>query len=372
MIGRVASSRFSKSARRSGEGVAPRRRYSGGAHRWAQVLGTYGLLVVLIGVIVGFSIARPSSFPTLFNLRSILNQQSVVVLLALAVMVPLASGEFDLSVGYLIGLAEILAVGFQVRSGMNWAVAMAAVLAIGLALGLVSGVLVTRFGIDSFITSLAMGTMLYGVSLWYTGGQQLSGNLGHGFNVLSGNVVGVPVSAVVALGAAIVLWILFEFLPVGRYLYVLGANRRAALLSGISARRYVPLAFAASGLLTCVAGLLLAAQLQVGQATIGPDYLLPAFAGALLGATAVRPGRVNPWGTVIAVALLASVVSGIEQLGAQSYVQPLFNGGILIIAVGLAVYARRERVGGRLREISEGQSGTAADKGLAEGDSVGG
>ena len=132
---------------------------------------------------------------------------------------------------------------------------------------------------------------------------------------------------------------MFEYLPLGRYLYVLGASPRAAELNGISAKRYVTLGFVAAGTLAAFAGIVLQSQLQVGQSSVGQEYLLPAFTAALLGATSIRPGRVNVWGTVLAVAVLAVTVAGLNQLGAPFFVEPLFNGSMLILAVGLAVQA---------------------------------
>ena len=136
---------------------------------------------------------------------------------------------------------------------------------------------------------------------------------------------------------------MFEYLPLGRYLYVLGASPRAAELNGISAKRYVTLGFVAAGTLAAFAGVVLQSQLQVGQSSVGQEYLLPAFTAALLGATSIRPGRVNVWGTVLAVAVLAVTVAGLNQLGAPFFVEPLFNGSMLILAVGLAVQAAQRR-----------------------------
>jgi ribose transport system permease protein len=142
----------------------------------------------------------------------------------------------------------------------------------------------------------------------------------------------------------VVLWVVFEYLPAGRYFYAVGANPRAAALTGINTRRRIIAAFGLSALFASAAGVFLAAQQQIGQATTGPDFLLPAFAAALLGATSVRPGRVNVWGTVIAVMLLAVAVAGLQQLGAHFYVEYLFNGAMVIIAVGAAGYVIRRRV----------------------------
>ena len=127
----------------------------------------------------------------------------------------------------------------------------------------------------------------------------------------------------------VILWLIFDYTPAGRYLYVIGDNPRAAVLSGLRVNYWVTLAFVGSGLVAAFAGIILQAQLQVGQSTVGQELMLPAFTGALLGATAVRPGRPNVWGTILAVAVLAIAVAGLSQLGAPFYVEPLFNGGML-------------------------------------------
>ena len=174
---------------------------------------------------------------------------------------------------------------------------------------------------------------------------QVVGLLPADFVALSGRLAytGIPAAVVYVLIIAIVLWIVFDYLPLGRYLYIIGDSPRAAELSGISATTYVTLAFVASGTIAAFAGVILQAQLQVGQSTVGQELMLPAFTGALLGATAIRPGRPNVWGTVLAVAVLAVAVAGLTQLGAPFFVENLFNGAMLILAVGLAGYTHRRR-----------------------------
>ena len=160
--------------------------------------------------------------------------------------------------------------------------------------------------------------------------------------------------AIYVLVLSISLWIVFEYLPIGRHLYVLGASPRAAELNGISARRYVTGAFLASGIISAFAGIVLQSQLQVGQSSVGQEYLLPAFTAALLGATSVRPGRVNVWGTILAVAVLAVTVAGLNQMGAPFFVEPIFDGSMLILAVGLAVTAakRRTKLSGTAQDVA--------------------
>ncbi len=324
-----------------------------------RFVSQYGLLLMLVLAVAVFSLLLPRSFPTAFNLRSILNQQCVVVLLALAAMIPMTANRFDLSIGYVVGLSHILVIGLQVNQHFPWYLAILAVICIGAAVGWLNGLLVTVIGIDAFIGTLGTGTIVYGIAYWYTGGTQVLGDLPPAFKNMDTIVFGlVPGPALFVLLVAFVLWLVFEYLPLGRYLYALGSSQRAAELTGISAKRYIPLTFVASGVITAIAGVILASELQVGQTAVGPDYLLPAFAGAMLGATSIRPGRMNVWGTVVAVMLLAVAVSGLQQLGGQFYVVPLFNGAMLIVAVSLSILAAKRRI--RLSDFGSLEAGRRA------------
>ena len=160
---------------------------------------------------------------------------------------------------------------------------------------------------------------------------------------LSVSIVGIPIPAVYAIVLAFVLWIVSERLPLGRHVYAIGANEKAAALNGIPVRAYVIGVFVASGLITGFAGCVLAAKLRIGQANVGLDYLLPALVGAFLGSTTIKPGRVNIWGTMFGVLILAVGISGIQQLGGAFYVEPLFNGVTLVISIALAGFAQRRR-----------------------------
>jgi ribose transport system permease protein len=258
----------------------------------SKAISVWGLLILLILLVLVFSALRPDTFLTYFNIRSILSNKSVQALVALSVLIPMTSNQFDLSAGFNVGISQVLAIGLQAQ-GLPWWGAVAVVLVMGALVGLINGVLVTRVKIDSFIATLGTGTILYGLNAWYTGGQQVLASLPPEFLALSGNIGIVPAPAIYACVVAIALWIVFEYLPLGRFLYVLGASPRAAELNGISAKRYITLGFVAAGLLAAFAGIVLQSQLQVGQSSVGQEYLLPAFTAALLGATSVRPGRVN-------------------------------------------------------------------------------
>lgn len=312
--------------------------------RATRLLPVFGLPILMVLLIVAFSLALPTSFPTFLNLRAILGEKSVIALLSLAAMIPMMTGRIDLTVGYGIVIWHVLAISLQTIYGLPWGAAVLIVLVGGCLLGLVNGLLVEVARIDSFIATLGTGTVIYSLALWHTGGRQVIGLLPPEFTAIyTANLFGLPISAFYVLAIAIVLWVVSNYMPIGRYLYAIGANSRAAELNGIRTRRYVIGAFVASGLIGAIAGIVLAAKLRIGQASVGLEFLLPALVGAFLGSTTIKPGRVNVWGTMVGVAILAVGISGIQQMGGAFYVEPLFNGATLLIAIGIAGYTQRRR-----------------------------
>ena len=308
------------------------------------LLPVYGLVILTVLLILLFSILLPNTFPTLLNLRSIISDKAIIALLSLAAMIPMASGRIDLTVGYGIVLWHILAISLQTMFGIPWPLAVMIVLVLGAATGFLNGLLVEVARIDSFIATLGTGTVLYSLALWHTGGRQVVGVLPNGFYALNGTMVfGLPITGLYVLGIAVALWIILEYLPIGRYVYAIGANPKAAALNGIPVRRFVIGAFISSGFLTALTGVLLASKLRIGQASVGLEYLLPALVGAFLGSTTIKPGRVNVWGTMTGVIILAVGISGIQQFGGSFFVEPLFNGVTLLVAIGIAGYAQRKR-----------------------------
>ena len=312
--------------------------------RILRFLPVYGLVILTVLLIVIFSIMLPDTFPTLLNLRAIISDKAIIALLSLGAMIPMAAGRIDLTVGYGIVLWHILAISLQTTLGIPWPVAVAIVLTLGLFAGFLNGLLVEIAKIDSFIATLGTGTVLYALALWHTGGRQMVGLLPDSFYAINGTfILGLPITGFYVLGITITMWLVLEYTPVGRYLYAIGANQRAAELNGIPTRKFVISAFMTSGLITAFAGVLLASKLRIGQASVGLEFLLPALVGAFLGSTTIKPGRVNVWGTIVGVAILAVGISGIQQFGGSFWVEPMFNGVTLLIAIGIAGYAQRRK-----------------------------
>jgi len=312
--------------------------------RIGRLVPVYGLVLLMVLLIVLFSVLLPDTFPTMLNVRAILSDKSIIALLSLAAMVPMAAGRIDLTVGYGIVLWHILAISLQTLFDVPWPLAVVIVLLLGALVGFFNGVLVEVAKIDSFIATLGTGTILYALALWHTGGRQMVGMLPDGFYAINGTFVfGLPITAYYLFIIAITLWLVLEYTPIGRFLYAIGANPRAAELNGIPTRRFVVGAFVTSGTMTALAGVLLASKLRIGQASVGLEFLLPALVGAFLGSTTIKPGRVNVWGTIVGVAILAVGISGIQQFGGSFWVEPMFNGVTLLVAIGIAGYAQRRK-----------------------------
>lgn len=315
-----------------------------GALAWfGQATTRYGLLAISVLLVVIFSLTTPS-FASMLTLQAILDSKSKIALLALAATIPMIVGKIDLNVGFGIVLWHILAITLQVEYGFPWPVAVVIVLILSALYGLLNGILVALADIDSFVATLGSGTVLYAIALWHSGGRQIVGDLPDAFISLHHtDLFGIPVAAFYVLIVAIVLWIVTEHTPVGRCMYAVGGNPVAAALNGIAVNRYTIAAFIVSSTLTGFTGVIIAAEQGVGQASVGMDYLLPALVGAFLGSTTIRPGRVNIWGTVVGIAVLAIGIAGIQQFGGAFWVEPLFNGTTLLFSITLAGYAQRRR-----------------------------
>ena len=192
--------------------------------KFGRLIPVYGLVLLTVFLIILFSILLPDTFPTMLNLRAILSDKSIIALLSLAAMVPMAAGRIDLTVGYGIVLWHILAISLQTLYGIPWPLAILIVLLLGAFVGFLNGLLVEVAKIDSFIATLGTGTILYALALWHTGGRQMVGILPEGFYAVNGTFVyGLPITAYYIFAITIVMWLVLEYTPVGRYLYAIGA-----------------------------------------------------------------------------------------------------------------------------------------------------
>jgi len=323
------------------ETACPRRNVS------VRALGESNALLALLIVIGAFFAVLPRSrdvFLSADNLAVLLGNQATVAMLALAAIIPLVSGYFDFSLGANAALSTVLAAGLMSRHDVPLLVACAACVVVGALIGLVNGVLVTRFRLNAFVTTLAMATLIAGLIQWYTGGQTILQGISPGLVTFgSTNLFGVPEVVYVVGVVAAILWYVLTHTPYGRSLYAIGANPQAAMLVGIRSDKYVAISFVMAGVIASLTGILQLARIGSATADSGNSLLFPALAAAFLGATAVRPGFFNVVGTVIGVLFVSVAVSGLTLAGASSWVSPVFNGAALLAAVGLSTYLGRHR-----------------------------
>lgn len=306
-----------------------------------EVIQRIALPVAWLILIIAFGIANPGVFLTAATFQTMLGSQAVLLVLTLALIVPLTAGDYDLSVAGVLTLSAMMIAILNVQHGWPiWAAILAAI-AMGLVVGLINGLIMVFFGIESLIVTLGMGTLLNGITLWASDSATISGISSTLVDyVIVKRFAGISLAFYYAIALCAVLWWVFEYTSVGRRLLFVGRGRSVSKLSGVRVGRVRVGALMGSAALAALAGVLYAGNSGGADPTSGATLLLPAFAAAFLGATSIMPGRFNPWGTAIAVYFLVTGITGLQLMGVQSYVQQLFYGGALLVAVALSQLAR--------------------------------
>lgn len=308
-------------------------------------LEAYAFLLLLAAAAIFFSVWPETSdtFTSPANLRTLVGSSSVVAIIALAALIPLVCYEFDLSVGAIAGLSAVF-VATALSDGTSVPLAIPIGIGLGILVGAINALLITRVGVNAVITTLGMSIILTGVVNQKTGGISVTGNIPLSFSEFgSSNWLGLPKIAFVLIGIAIVVYYVLGHTPYGRYLYAFGSNREAARLVGIRTKLTLGMTFMISGALAGAAGVLQVARAGSADPKIGATFTLPALAAAFLSAAAIKPGRYNVAGTLVAIFFLAVLNSGLNLAGAAEYVTNYVNGAALIVGVGLAVRLGRRQ-----------------------------
>jgi ribose transport system permease protein len=327
-------------------GVGPPRGRRDHRDQRLRLLEAHALLLLLVAAAIFFSLWSKTSdtFPTSANLQILVSSQAVVAIIALGALVPLICNEFDLSVGAIAGLSAVLGAS-ALSDGAPVAVAILYGVGLGMGVGAVNAVLVTRAGVNGVITTLGVATILSGIVVQKTGGLTVVSHIPRSVtNFGSGNTFGIPRVALVLVALAIAAYYLLEHTPSGRQIYAVGSNRAAATLVGVRVKLTLGLAFVVAGTLSGAAGVLYVARAGGADPDVGAGFTLPALAAAFLSAAAVKPGRYNVGGTLVAIFFLAVLNNGLNLAGAEPYIASYVNGLALIVGVGLAAYLQRRRV----------------------------
>ncbi|GAA0268044.1 ABC transporter permease [Cryptosporangium japonicum] len=318
--------------------------------RLVGFFGKYGTLVVLGAMIVVYTALLGTDFFAVDNLRNVLVQSAIGVVIALGLTVVLMVGEFDLSVGYVASLAGVLTAALYSGSGANKVLMVLVVLGVGALVGLINGLVVTKLGVNALVGTLGVGSLVVGVNYIVTEGTPQSlDESGQGLlQLYLGSLGPVPWAVVLLAAVAAVLWLLLNRTTFGLEVQAVGGNRTAAELSGIRVHRVVIMAFVIGGTLAALGGLLITANVGSGQSGGGDGFLLTSFAAAFLGSAALRNGEFHVVGTLIGVLTVAIGTNGMAIYGVTASASYIFQGALLIGAVGMSTAARRMIAGRRV------------------------
>lgn len=311
-----------------------------------SILQRYSL-VALLGIsiaVYGLWGKTSAVFLTAADFRNIASSQAVLVVLTLGLIIPMISGSLDLSIGNTAGLSSVATAAFYAHGHVPLLVgALLGVLA-GAIVGVVNGLLVVLLKVDSFIITLGTASAIFGIVIWYTGGQSIV--LGIPQSLLSfggGKLIGIPDSVYVVIIVALIVWYLLEQTPFGRSLHAVGSNKAAARLVGIRVERVTFAAFVLSGAFAGLAGVLLLASSGAGNPQIGQAFTLTAVAAAFLGAASFKVGRLNVLGSIVAILFLAVNITGLTFAGVADWINQLFTGVALVVAIAFSTALHRER-----------------------------
>lgn len=296
-----------------------------------------GAIYVLVVLCIIFTILNRSEFFSLGTGKLILNQYAPTGIIGLALILPLATGLYDLSIGAVAGLSGMASAWIlaNVSANPGWAVLVG--IAVALLLGLINASVVIGMKIDSFIGTLATGSIYTAIATALAGDNVIAKHVGGAFetDIALKNIAGITEPVFILLIVAIAIYFVLERSPYGRRTYAVGMDREVARLAGVPTRRLSTINLLVSAVLAGVAGIVATAIIGAGSPSTGPSYLLPAYAIAFLGATQFRRGRFNAWGTVVAVLLLGTGNIGLLIVGGPSWSPDVFDGAMLIAAVGL-------------------------------------
>jgi ribose transport system permease protein len=308
---------------------------------YARQFERLAVLLAWLLLIAGFGIAMPQSFLNWGNFSIMFASYAPAALLALAIIIPLTAGDYDLSVGATLTLAASTIGVLNVWQHLPILLVLLIVIGIGVVVGLLHSLFIVYFRVPSLVVTLGSTSLMSGIVQWMTNSSTIGGidnglimaNVGY-------RLFGVPYAFYYALAAALLIWYVFDYTPLGRRLLFVGRGREVARLNGIAVDRVRVGALLTSAVLSSVAGIIYAGILGSADPYSGLNYLLPAFAAAFLGATTIQPGRFNPWGTVVAVYFLATGITGLSMLGIPLWVTNVFNGAALILAVTISQITR--------------------------------
>lgn len=313
---------------------------------WRSLAERYALVILVVGLFALFALlpASADTFTSGQNIRALFANQGVPLLIAVAAVFPFAAGYFDFSVGAVAASSSLVSAAALSQFDIPVVPAVLMGVLFGTFVGFILGLLIAYAQVNPFISTLGVATLLGGGIFAYTGGQRISSGIPTSLtDIGSRDWLGVPRAIVVAGAIALIAWWILSQTVFGRRLYAVGSNARATHLVGVNVRRTQLLAFVASGTIAGAGGVLLLARNGGATSDNGMMMLFPALTAVLLSTIVVHIGRPSVPGVVVAILFIAVTVSGLTLVGTPSWVNQVFNGAALLIAVAFARLAGRTR-----------------------------
>jgi ribose transport system permease protein len=314
--------------------------------RTIDFLAEYAVLVLLAIVFVWLSFASPAFLSTA-NIFNILNQNAPLAIVACAGTLVIIGGGFDLSTGAILGVASVTAAWVAVNIDPVLGILLAPF--VGIALGLANGVIITGLKVHSFLVTLATNFVFRGIALAITGGFLISVSSDI-FRVLGrSELEGIPVfdglkyAVLVFIVFAAAMWIILDATPLGRYIYAVGGNQEAAVLSGVRVDRVIISTFVLSGLAAGIAGAITVSRIGSGQPAAGENVALEAIAAIILGGTSIYGGKGAVWRSIAGVYLLALIGNGWNILNLDPQLRIIVVGLVILAALALGAVRGRRR-----------------------------
>jgi ribose transport system permease protein len=312
----------------------------------ASFVARYALVAVWLVVAVIYAALEPSVFLSTGTFQTIFGSQQALVFLGMAAVIVFAVGEFDLSISSLMGLSAMIVPVLVTNHGWGYFPASIVAVCAATAVGALNGAIVVGLGIDAIITTLGMSTLLLGVTSGFSGSEAIAGLSASFASIANTHIVlGLPVSFFYGVALAAAIAYVMRYTALGRHMAFVGANREVARLSGVHVARIRFGAYVMSGLLCGVGGVVVCATVGGFDPNSSPTYLLPALSATFLGTAAIKAGRFNAIGTMVAIYFLVTGIVGLELLGYTGWISDVFYGAALIIAVVISTVARRRTLG---------------------------
>ncbi|WP_018756048.1 ABC transporter permease [Paenibacillus terrigena] len=310
---------------------------------WGKIFRSYGTVIAGVIITIIFSVLNPDSFATLDNAINISRQISFLVIIGIGATIVMSVSEFDLSIGAIASLGGVIAAKIAASGGPIWIAFLAPVL-VALVVGFINGWIVTQFRVLSFITTLAMSTILGGFTFWLTGGATIFENIPDSFRLVGQkSLLGIPLLSIVMLLITILFWYVMTQTAFGRRLYAIGGNESASRIAGLRVKWNKNAAFALGAALAALTGVLMASRLGSAHPTAGNGLFLQAYAAAYLGMTSFKEGVPNIWGTFVGAAIIGILANGLTIMQVPTFMQDVITGLIVIAAVIMQKFGRGSR-----------------------------